>query len=88
MAFFHAAIADTESTGTAMNFAIPYMINPDEGNLRGKVGFVFGGLGLIGTLWSFFYVPELKGKTFAEIDTMFFNHVPPRTMGSYNIVKV
>ena len=24
--------------GIAMNFAIPYMVNPDEGNLRGKVG--------------------------------------------------
>ncbi len=24
-----------------MSFAIPYMVNPDEGNLRGKAGFVF-----------------------------------------------
>jgi len=69
--------------GIAMNFAIPYMVNPDEGNMRGKVGFVFGGLALIGTLGSFIYVPELKGRTFNEIDTMFFNRVKPRNMGSY-----
>ena len=69
--------------GIAMNFAIPYMVNPDEGNMKGKVGFVFGGLALFGTIGSFFYVPELNGRTFNEIDTMFFNRVPPRKMGSY-----
>ena len=68
-----------------MNFAIPYMVNPDEGNLRGKVGFVFGGLGLIGTIWSFFFVPELKGRTFREIDIMFFDRIPPRKMGGHQI---
>jgi hypothetical protein len=69
--------------GIAMNFAIPYMVNPDQGNMRGKVGFVFGALALIGAVGSFIYVPELKGRTFNEIDTMFFNHVKPRNMGSY-----
>jgi hypothetical protein len=71
-----------------MSFAIPYMVNPDEGNLRGKVGFVFGGLGAIATLASFVYIPELKGRTFGEIDTMFLNRVPPRKMGSYHIEAV
>lgn len=71
--------------GIAMNFAIPYMVNPDAGNLKGKVGFIFGGLGAIGSVGAFFYVPELKGRTFGEIDTMFFNRVPPRKMGSYQI---
>jgi hypothetical protein len=66
-----------------MNTAIPYMVNPNEANLKGKVGFVFGGLAMIGTVGSFFYVPELKGRTFYEIDTMFFNRVPPREMGNY-----
>ena len=71
--------------GMAMNTAIPYMVNPDEANLKGKVGFVFGGLALIGTVGSFFYVPELKGRTFYEIDTMFSNHVPIRRMGNFKV---
>ncbi|KAH6684802.1 general substrate transporter [Halenospora varia] len=71
--------------GIAMNFAIPYMVNPDSGDLKGKVGFVFGGLAAVATVGSFFYVPELKGRTFGEIDEMFFQRVPPRKMGSYRI---
>ena len=77
------ATATQAMFGIAMNFAIPYMVNPDEGNMKGKVGLVFGGLALVGTLGSFFYVPELKGRTFNEIDTMFFNHVKSRKMGTY-----
>lgn len=65
-----------------MNFAVPYMVNPDKANLKGKVGFVFGGLSAAATVWSFFYIPELKGRTFDEIDELFEKRVPPRKMGS------
>lgn len=79
------ATATQAVAGTVFNFAISYMINPDEGNLKGKVGFVFGGLAAIASVWSFFYVPELKGRTFDEIDIMFQKKVSPRQMGSYVI---
>lgn len=71
--------------GIAMNVAVPYMVNPDAANMQGKVGFVFGGLALFATVVCFFYIPELKGRTFDEIDTMFARRVPPRRMGSYVI---
>ncbi|EPS39421.1 hypothetical protein H072_6816 [Dactylellina haptotyla CBS 200.50] len=77
------ATATQSILGLIMNFAIPYMVNPDEGNLKGKVGFIFGGLAAIATVGSFWYVPELKGRTFAEIDQMFQMRVPPRKMGEY-----
>ncbi|KAH2162965.1 hypothetical protein KXW37_008937 [Aspergillus fumigatus] len=64
-----------------MNIVIPYMVNPDEGNMQGKVGFVFGGLGVIATVLCYLYIPDLKGRTFEEIDLMFDNRVPPRKMG-------
>ena len=79
------ATATQAVMGIIFNFVIPYMINPDEGNLRGKVGFIFGGLAAIATVWSFFYVPELKGRTFDEIDYMFRAKVSPRKMGSFVI---
>lgn len=77
------ATATQAVMGTVMNFAIPYMVNPDQGNLRGKVGFVFGGLGVLASVWAWLYVPELKGRTFDEIDRMFQDRVPPRAMGQH-----
>jgi hypothetical protein len=64
------------------------MVNPDKANLRGKVGFVFGGACALGTLWSWFYVPELKGRTFQEIDYLFQHKVKPRHMGKFDFESV
>lgn len=77
------ATATQAVMGTAFNFAIPYMVNPTAANLKGKVGFVFGGLGLLASIGSWFLIPELKDRTFDEIDQMFQKKVPPRKMGSY-----
>jgi hypothetical protein len=35
------------------------MINPDQANMQGKLGFFFGGLAALCLLWSWFRVPEL-----------------------------
>lgn len=35
------------------------MINPDQANMRGKLGFFFGGLAALCLVWSYFRVPEL-----------------------------
>jgi len=48
------------------------------------VGFVFGGASAIATVWSYFYIPELKGRTFEEIDYMFHHKVKPRYMGEFS----
>ncbi|KAH6665860.1 maltose permease [Plectosphaerella plurivora] len=77
------ATATQAVCGLVMNVSIPYMVNPDQANLQGKVGFVFGGLALVATIGSWVYVPELKGKTFDEIDKLFAAKVPPRRMGDY-----
>jgi hypothetical protein len=61
------------------------MVNPDEGNLKGKVGFIFGGLCALATVWSFFYVPELKGRSMNEIDRLFALRIKPRKMGTYKL---
>lgn len=61
------------------------IIAADKANLRGKVGFIFGGLCGLGTLWSWLFVPELKGRTFQEIDWLFQNNVSPRHMANFDI---
>jgi hypothetical protein len=69
--------------GIIMNFTLPYMINLNEGNMKGKVGFVFGGLALVASVGSYFYCPELNGRTSNEINRLFEAKVPPRKMGGY-----
>jgi len=44
------ATATQSSMGITMNGAIPYMVNPDEASLKGKVGLVFGGLAAVATI--------------------------------------
>ncbi|KAL3704576.1 hypothetical protein TMatcc_008247 [Talaromyces marneffei ATCC 18224] len=57
-------------TGWVMGFVTPYIINPDEGNLGAKIGFVFFGLGIIASVLVFLYIPETKGLNFDEIDCL------------------
>lgn len=44
--------------GIGMTVAVPYLINPEQANLRGKVGFFFGGLAACSWVWAYFRVPE------------------------------
>ncbi|GAA6010724.1 hypothetical protein JCM10207_005813 [Rhodosporidiobolus poonsookiae] len=70
-----------------MGFATPYMINPDEANLGGYVGFVFAGICGIATVWAFFSVPETAGRTNAEIDEMWAAKVPVRHWKGYKCAQ-
>ncbi|OKP07877.1 Maltose permease MAL31 [Penicillium subrubescens] len=64
--------------GLIMQFTIPYMINPDAGNLGGKVGFIFLATGLIAAVGGFFLYPETKGISFEKLDELFALKVKPR----------
>ncbi|KAJ4363590.1 hypothetical protein N0V83_009886 [Neocucurbitaria cava] len=50
---------------------LPYVFNPDEGNLRGKTGFTYAASCLVGAAVSWWLVPEMKGRSVEEIDRMF-----------------
>lgn len=64
---------------------IPYAINPDQGNLRGKLAFVFFGVSIPFLVWCFFALPETKNRTFEELDIMFQQHVPTNKFKTYKI---
>ncbi|KAF8855921.1 sugar transporter [Acephala macrosclerotiorum] len=72
--------------GIVMTVAIPYMINPDQANMRGKLGFFFGGLSLISFVWAYFRVPETVGRTYEELDIMFERKLPTRAFKNYKVV--
>ncbi|WQF83357.1 Putative major facilitator, sugar transporter, major facilitator superfamily [Colletotrichum destructivum] len=71
--------------GIIMTVAIPYMINPDEANMQGKLGFFFGGLACLCFIWAWFRVPETKGRTYEELDILFEQRVPARDFKSHII---
>ncbi len=62
---------------------IPYAINPDQGNLRGKIAFIFLATALPCVLWCFLALPETKGRTFEELDLMFQRKVSTKDFGLY-----
>jgi SP family general alpha glucoside:H+ symporter-like MFS transporter len=80
-----AATAIQALAAIVTTVAIPYMINPDQANMRGKIGFFFGGLSLISWVWSYFRVPETKGRTYEELDIMFSRNVRTREFKKYRI---
>jgi SP family general alpha glucoside:H+ symporter-like MFS transporter len=57
---------------------IPYMLNVEAWNWKGKSGFFWGGLCVLCFTWSFFRLPEPKGRSYAELDVLFENKVRTR----------
>ncbi|RMJ10737.1 hypothetical protein CDV36_009624 [Fusarium kuroshium] len=64
--------------GLIMQFTVPYMINPDAGDLGGKVGFIFLATGLIASAGGWYFFPETKGLSFERLDELYAMNVPPR----------
>lgn len=64
---------------------IPYAMNEDQGDWRGKMGFLFSGLGALSALWCFFYLPETRGRTFEELDVLFERRVESRRFARYKV---
>lgn len=61
------------------NFVIPYMIS----SIHFKVGWVFGGVSLIALVFTFFFLPETKGRALEEMDAIFsvpFNPFRPNVV--------
>jgi SP family general alpha glucoside:H+ symporter-like MFS transporter len=50
---------------------IPFMLNPTAWAWGGKAGFFWASLCFLCVVWSFFRLPEPKGRTFAELDVLF-----------------
>jgi hypothetical protein len=53
-------------------------INPDAGNLGGKVGFIFLGTGLFAAIGGWYLYPETKGISFERLDELYALGVKPR----------
>ncbi|KAG4436497.1 hypothetical protein IFR05_008038 [Cadophora sp. M221] len=59
-------------------FLASYMLNTDKWNLGGKSGYIWAGTALVCTVMAWIWVPEMKHRSYREIDILFNRHVPAR----------
>ena len=55
-----------------------YMLGEDYGNMRGKCGYVWGATGFLCLVTAYFHLPEMKNRSYREIDIMFRRRLPAR----------
>jgi SP family general alpha glucoside:H+ symporter-like MFS transporter len=60
----------------------PYFMNPTAWNAKGKTAFFWGGTALCMFVWSYFRLPEAKGRTYEELDLLFQKKVSARKFAS------
>ncbi|KAH8892525.1 general substrate transporter [Thozetella sp. PMI_491] len=63
----------------------PYMMNPTEWNWKGKTAFFWSGSALLMTVWTYFRLPECRGRTYAELDLLFARKVSARKFSSTHV---
>jgi SP family general alpha glucoside:H+ symporter-like MFS transporter len=73
-------------TALMLSSVFPYFINPDQLNWGGRVMFLFVGaeLFIITALW--FFQPETKNRTNAEIEVLYAAGVPPRQFKNFAVI--
>ncbi|KAF2168524.1 hypothetical protein M409DRAFT_65469 [Zasmidium cellare ATCC 36951] len=65
-------------TSLLVTYVLPYITNPDEGNLGAKVYVIFAGVMFFGLVVSYLWFPNCKGRTPAQLDQMFQARLPAR----------
>ncbi|KAI4680520.1 hypothetical protein J4E81_010201 [Alternaria sp. BMP 2799] len=65
-------------SGIVTNIITPRMLNPTAWGWGAKAGFFWAGTSVIGILWSWWRLPEPKGRTFGELDELFERKVAAR----------
>lgn len=70
---------------TDTDWRFPHRINPTEANWKGKTAFFWCGTASLAALWTFFRLPETRGKTYEELDLLFHRKVPARKFATYEV---
>ncbi|KAJ5090801.1 hypothetical protein N7532_009485 [Penicillium argentinense] len=61
-----------------VTLTLPYLMDAGEANLQSRVGFIYGGCGLLGLCWAYFCLPDMTGRSLEELEEMWAERVPAR----------
>ena len=61
-----------------VSFTAPYLTGATYANLGGKVGYIYGSLTVLFTALTWWYVPEMKGRSLEELDVLYRDKVASR----------
>ncbi|KAL2005563.1 hypothetical protein VTN00DRAFT_10056 [Thermoascus crustaceus] len=76
-------IAWAQTTAVITTLAVPQLTAADAANLGAKTYLVFAGCMACIIVFVYFFMPETKGRTFAEIDEMYDAKIPMRHWRNY-----
>ncbi|GAO13602.1 uncharacterized protein UV8b_05884 [Ustilaginoidea virens] len=74
--------------GIVTNVITPNMLNPSAWNWGAKAGFFWAGTCLACAVWTYFRLPEPKGRTYAELDILFENGISARKFKSTSVERL
>lgn len=64
------------------SFTCPYLFRRQFANLGAKVGYIYGSTTFAMIIATYFFIPELKGRTLEEVDQLFASGAPLRKFRS------
>ncbi|RCI14146.1 hypothetical protein L249_6059 [Ophiocordyceps polyrhachis-furcata BCC 54312] len=71
--------------GIVTGVLTPYMLNPSAWDWRNFAGFFWAGLCFLCIVYTYFRLPEPRGRTFAELDVLFDKRVSARKFASTEV---
>lgn len=75
------AVSLSVATAFLVSFTVPYLIGADYGNIGGRVGFIYGSLSVAVAGLTFFFIPEMKGRSLETLDELFTMKTATRKFG-------
>ncbi|KAF4832979.1 Major facilitator-type transporter ecdD [Colletotrichum tropicale] len=71
-----------------ITFTAPYFINPSALNWGPRYGYIWFPSCIISAVWTYFYIPELKGRTLEEINQMFHARLSARKFRQFQSATI
>lgn len=68
-----------------VSFTAPYLTGTGYANLGGKVGYIYGSLTVLITVLTWWYVPEMKGRSLEELDVLFRDRVATHMFSKFEV---